>query len=166
LIGASYRRCESRWVIPDRRFEFFANDARERPQQVIDSVFIKLEFFLWVLFSIVLPVGIYSYMLWKNAISRMSVLGFGASLIVISGVTVLLLQRLNELAKLSPALFDDRLFSSELSVALYLLPAVFAGIGVNTISHVLVSHLIGAEKAFDQAAKNVLTTVAIPKDLQ
>jgi hypothetical protein len=85
-----------------------------------ESVMIKIEFALWVLFSIVLPIGIYGYMLWKRAISRISVFGFGVALIAISGVTVFLLQRLAELSRLSPALFDDRIFASELSVALYL----------------------------------------------
>ena len=129
-----------------------------------DSVIVKLEFFLWVLFSIVLPVGIYGYMLWKKIISRMSVLAFGVSLILISGVTVYLLQRLNELVKLSPALFDDRIFASETSVALYLLPVIFAGIGVNVISHVLISHLIGAERAFDLAMGNQVAPLARPSD--
>jgi hypothetical protein len=42
------------------------------------------------------------------------------------------------------------IFSSELSMALYLLPAVFAGIGVNLLSHVLIGHLNEAEQKFDQ----------------
>ena len=122
-----------------------------------ESVFLKLEFGLWVMFSIILPVGIYGYLLWKKAISRFSVLAFGVILILISGVTVFLLQRLSEMAKLSPALLDDRIFSSEISVALYLLPAVFGGIGVNTISHVLITHLTNAERAFDEEKRPVRT---------
>lgn len=127
-----------------------------------DSVIVKLEFFLWILFSIVLPVGIYAYMLWEKIISRMTVLAFGVSLILISGITVYLLQRLNELVKISPALFDDRIFASEISVALYLLPVIFAGIGVNVISHVLISHLISAERAFDLAMKKPIPSLLTP----
>ena len=33
-------------------------------------------------------------------------------------------------------------------MALYLFPATFGGIGVNVISHVLVQHLVEAEKRF------------------
>ena len=73
-----------------------------------------------------------------------------------------MLQRLNERVKISPALFDDRMFASEISVALYLLPVIFAGVGVNVISHVLVSHLIGAEKAYDLAMKKATPSLATP----
>lgn len=115
-----------------------------------ESVFVEIEFLLLVVCSIILPVGIYAYMMWKSAISRKTVLLFGCILIAISGASIFLLQRLAEMAKLSPALLDDRIFVSELSVALYLLPALFAGIGINTISHILISHLAEAEKRFDR----------------
>ena len=68
----------------------------------------------------------------------------------LSGVDLVLLQKLAEKAKLSLSTFDDRLFVTELSIALYLLPAVFAGIGVNLVSHVLIRHLNRAEKRFEQ----------------
>ena len=84
-------------------------------------------------------------MLSKKIISGKNVLAFGIGLIGISGVTVYLLQRLSELARLSPVLSDERIFASGISVTLYLLPAFFAGIGVNIISQVLVTHLIRAE---------------------
>jgi hypothetical protein len=42
------------------------------------------------------------------------------------------------------------LFVSEVSVALYLLPLLFAGVGMNLISHILISHLEDAEKRFDR----------------
>ena len=41
-----------------------------------------------------------------------------------------------------------RMFLSEVSLALYLLPAMFGGIGINVISHVLIDHLLDAEKRF------------------
>jgi hypothetical protein len=117
-----------------------------------ESVFIQTEFFLLIIFSLVLPIGIYSYMMRKKAISRTTIILFGAGLILISGISVILLQRLATLAKISSSLLDDRLFASEVSAALYLLPVLFAGIGVNIISHILISHLTDAEKQYDKDA--------------
>ena len=115
-----------------------------------NSAFFEIEFILLVLFSFILPVSIYGYMMWKKAISRLSVLMFGILLIIISGVSVVLLQRLNGIAKISLSYIDNQLFSSEISLALFLLPALFAGIGINIISHLLISHLEKAEKIFDR----------------
>ena len=38
--------------------------------QVSESVFIEGDFIALIVFSILLPVGIYIYMMWKKAISR------------------------------------------------------------------------------------------------
>jgi hypothetical protein len=46
------------------------------------------------------------------------------------------------------ATLDNQVFSSKISLALYLPPALFAGIGVNIISHVIVSHLGDAQREF------------------
>jgi hypothetical protein len=89
-------------------------------------------------------------MMWKKVISRVVVLFLGVILIVVSGIDVFLLRRLAAMAKSSPSLYDDMLFSSEVSVALYLLPLLFAGVGMNIISHVLISHLSDAESRFDR----------------
>ena len=118
-----------------------------------ESVFFEFEFFALTVFSLILPVTLYAYMMWKRAISRKTVLLFGVVLILISGINVFLLQRLKEMAKISPSLIDDSVFRYELSLALYLIPAVFAGIGVNMISHILMSHLTEAESKFDQEHK-------------
>jgi hypothetical protein len=115
-----------------------------------ESVFLEIEFVLLVVFSVILPIAIHAYMMWLSAISRKTVLLLGVILIAIAGVDVFLLQQLTELAKLSPSLIDDAVFVSELSVALYLLPALFAGIGINMVSHVLINHLVHAERAFDR----------------
>src|ERR1022692_2607975 len=77
---------------------------------------------------ILLPIGIYIYMMWKSSISRTLVLLLGIVLIVVSGIDIFLLQRLAVLTKTTPSLFDDKIFASELSVAFYLLPLLFAGI--------------------------------------
>jgi hypothetical protein len=123
---------------------------RIKELQIIESVFVEVEFFALIVFSFILPVSIYGYMMWKRAISRKVVLLFGAILIGISGVDIFLMQRLAVMAKNSSSLIDARIFASEISVALYLLPALFAGIGVNLISHVLTNHLSDSERQFDQ----------------
>jgi hypothetical protein len=114
------------------------------------SVFPELRFWLLVATSIVLPFGIYGTLLAKKAISRVTVLVFGFGLVALAGVDVYLLQSLAVLARQTRSLADDTLFGSELSVALYLLPAMFAGIGINMVSHVLINHLVQAEDRFDR----------------
>jgi len=88
-------------------------------------------------------------MMWRKAISRKVVLLFGVVLITISGINVVLLQRLSDMATKTPSLIDDRVFTSELSVALYLLPIIFADVDVNILSHILISYVCDAEKKFD-----------------
>ncbi|MEJ1958329.1 MAG: hypothetical protein WDM70_01805 [Nitrosomonadales bacterium] len=114
------------------------------------SVFFEVEFLMLIVFSLIFPVSIYYYLMKKRVISRKTVLFFGILLVTIAGVNVYLLRRLAELAKISLLPIDDLFFRSELSLALYLLPVLFAGIGVNMISHVLISHLSNAEKEFDR----------------
>jgi hypothetical protein len=113
------------------------------------TIFSEIRFWLLVLSSFVLPLGIYGILLAKRAISRATVLIFGFMLVVISGLDVYLLQSLKTSAKLSSALASNVFFSSEVSLALYLLPVMFGGIGVNIISHILVRHLVEAEKQFE-----------------
>jgi hypothetical protein len=47
-------------------------------------------------------------------------------------------------------LIDDYFFASEISVALYLLPVIFASTGTNLISHILIRHLTEAERRFER----------------
>jgi len=114
------------------------------------SVFVELRFWLLVVFSFVLPAGIYALLLVTRSISRRAVLGFGIALVLMAGVDLYLLQTLASVAKNTPSLADDKVFISELSIALYILPVVFGGIGVNLISHVLLRHLTDAENRFDR----------------
>lgn len=123
-----------------------------------DTVFFELEFFLLIASSIVMPIGIYVFLLRTRAISRLTVLVFASILVALSGADVFLLKTLSNLAKVTLSLLDDKLFSSELSVALYILPVVFAGIGVNLVSHVLIAHLTNAEQKFDQKQTILKTT--------
>ena len=112
------------------------------------TIFTEVRFWLLVAFSFVLPFSIYGALLKKRAISRKTVLLFGFMLVAIAGVNVYLLKSLVSFAKASPALEDDAIFLSEMSLALYLLPAMFGGIGINVVSHILVSHLVEAERKF------------------
>lgn len=117
---------------------------------ISDSVFTEASFWLMVAVSVVLPFCIYGVMIVKQAISRRTVLVLGFSLVAIAAVNVYFLQRLATTAAITPSLADDVLFVSELRVALYLLPALFAGLGINVISHVLTTHLAEAEKRFGE----------------
>lgn len=117
------------------------------------SVFTEFRFFLLIAFSIVVPIAIYGFLILKRSISRWAVLLFGIFLIGIAGLDVYLLQSLTALAKITASFADDSVFTSELSLALYLLPAMIGGIGTNIISHILVSHLTEAEKRFDRKNK-------------
>lgn len=117
------------------------------------TVFVELKFWLLVLFSLVAPVLIYAVLLGKRAVSRATVLVLGLALVLIAGIDMYLLQSLVAMAKNSPSLADDAVFLSELTLGLYLLPALFAGIGINVISHVLIRHLDEAERRFEEERK-------------
>ena len=114
------------------------------------SVFTEARFWVMVAVSVVLPFSIYGVLIVKRAISRFTVLVLGFTLVAIAGVDVFFLQRLATLANATPSLADDVFFVSELRVALFLLPALFAGLGINVISHVLTTHLAAAEKRFNE----------------
>jgi hypothetical protein len=112
------------------------------------SVLTEIEFWLLIVFSFVVPVWIYWRLLSRRTVAQATVLWLGVALVAIAGLDVYLLQALKSLAKLSPSLADDLVFVSEVSVALYLLPAMFGGVGINLVSHVLINHLHDAEKRF------------------
>jgi hypothetical protein len=116
----------------------------------MDALFLEARFFLLVIFSLLLPAGVFAILLIKRMISRISVTLFGLALILLAGIDVVLLQSLAKSAESSLSLLDNRLFASELSAGLYLLPAVFAGIGVNILSHILITHLVEAEQKYEQ----------------
>ncbi|MFT3815006.1 MAG: hypothetical protein QM740_16785 [Acidovorax sp.] len=115
------------------------------------TVFTQVRFWALVVFSVVLPCAVYVALLYRRSISRAAVLFFGLVLVFIAGVDVYLLQGLATAAKETPSLADNVVFVSELSTALYLLPALIGGIGVNIVSHVLIRHLFDAEKKFESS---------------
>ena len=110
------------------------------------SVFVEMRFWLLVVFSVVLPAGLYAGLMAINAISRAAVAVLGLALVLVAGMDVYLLQSLATLAKATLSVVDDAVFLSELSIALYALPLMLGGIGVNLISHVLLRHRESAEK--------------------
>jgi len=118
-----------------------------------DSVFFEQEFFALVVCSIIIPVAIYAFLMRTRSISRPTVAWFGLILVGLSAADVFLLRRLRTMAIATPSLFDDKVFASEFTVALYLLPVFFAGVGVNLVSHVMIQHLIGAEHRRDHDAR-------------
>lgn len=115
-----------------------------------ESAFLELEFVLLIIFSFVVPGAIYAFLYLKTSISRLTVLLFAFCLLVVSCADLVLLSLLRELAQHSRSVVDDKLFAGELRLAFYLLPVVFAGTGVNLLSHVLVHHLTRAEQRFDR----------------
>ena len=114
------------------------------------TVFAELKFWLPVLFSLVAPVGIYGLLMRKRAISRTAVLLFGLALVAIAGIDVFLLRSLVVLVRDGAADSASPVFGSEVSLALYIFPILYGGIGVNLISHILISHLLAAERKFDR----------------
>ena len=115
-----------------------------------DTVFLQIEFVLLVAFSVIWPASIFWVMRFKRAISRTTVLLLGLVLIAVAGIDVALLRLLASEAVVTAGPLDDKVFASEVSIGLYLLPALFAGIGINLVSHVLIHHLDSAERRFDQ----------------
>lgn len=117
------------------------------------TVFVELKFWLLVIFSFIAPIVIYWLLLVKRAISKATVLILGLALILMAGIDVYLLQLLATHAKASPSMLDDAIFLSEVSVALYILPALLAGVGINIVSHVVIRHLVKAEALFEKEQK-------------
>lgn len=119
---------------------------------ISNMVFTEIRFWLLIIFSIILPLGIYGVLMAKRAISRLVVLFFGIVLIMIAGIDMYLLHSLAALIRRT-ASADAAILVDEISFALYILPALFAGLGINVISHILVSHLVDAEERFKQEKK-------------
>ena len=114
------------------------------------TVFVQAEFWFLILFSVVVPAAIYVGLLYTRSISRITVLLLGIVLLAVSALDVYLLQLVQGESRLTPSLADDKLFLSEVTLALYLLPLLLAGVGINMISHVLIEHLGEAERKYDE----------------
>lgn len=120
------------------------------------SIFVELEFWLLVVFSVIMPVAIVWMCLTIRKVSRNYVLAVGLLLVALAGIDIYLLQALKRRARETPSTADDVIFDSEITVGLYVLPALLAGIGVNIASHVIIQHLSDAQRRFvRQGARDV-----------
>jgi hypothetical protein len=114
------------------------------------SVYLEAEFLMLVALSLLAPCCLFVWLVRKRKIARATVAVIGAALVLLAAVDAILLQRLSAKAKATPELADDRVFASEFSIALFILPLMMAGMGVNLMSHVLHEHLIIAELEYER----------------
>ena len=123
---------------------------------ISNSVFSEARFWLMVAISVVLPFGIYG----GAARQAGDLAQDGAAAGLLAGGDRRRGRYLPAAAGRrrgpQPSPVDDSLFVSEVRVALYLLPALFAGLGINVISHVLTTHLAQAEKRFAERHRRSL----------
>ena len=113
------------------------------------TIFTEVRFWALVLCSLVLPAAIFVTLFVRREFSKTTVLAFGLLLIALAGADIFLLRALARLAQATPSLADDLVFSSELSIALYIFPAAFGTIGLNMVSHVLMHYLKQKEARFE-----------------
>ncbi|WP_422085901.1 hypothetical protein [Variovorax sp.] len=114
------------------------------------TVFTEMRFWGLVLCSLVLPTATFITLFVRREFSKVTVLGFGLLLILLAGVDIFLLRALATLAQATPSLADDLVFSSALSIALYIFPAAFGTFGLNMVSHVLMHYLKQKELRFER----------------
>ena len=87
-----------------------------------NTIILRMEFWALVLASLLIPMTIYIVLIQIRKISRLIIGIIGVVLLMLSGVDVVLLQMLNDIAKKTTTLLDDRFFSSECAFAFYILP--------------------------------------------
>jgi hypothetical protein len=104
-------------------------------------IYLEWEFGILVIFSFAVPTAMLVGMMRKRVFSRLTLIILGHVLVLLAGIDAICLQRLASKAKLSAGLVDDTVFTSEISIALYIIPMILAGIGINVVSHVLCGHL-------------------------
>lgn len=113
------------------------------------TVFTQVRFWLLVLCSLIFPASIFVTLFVRREFSKKTVLAFGLLLIAMAGLDIFLLRALSLQAQATPSLADDVVFSSELSIALYIIPAAFGTFGLNMVSHVLMHYLKQKEARFE-----------------
>jgi|SRR5271156_1348804 hypothetical protein len=118
------------------------------------SVFVEFEFWLLVMFSVVMPALIIWMCLAIRRVSRHYVLAVGLLLVAVAGIDIYLLQALKRRSRETPSTADNVIFDSEITVGLYVLPALLAGIGVNIASHIVIQHLSDAQRRFERDGRS------------
>jgi hypothetical protein len=107
-----------------------------------DAAFFRVEFLLLVFSSFILPFALYGYLVFRSRKSPVAVGYFGLILVGLSGLDVGLLRQLRLIAMATPSVLDDRIFASELTVTLYILPVVFAAVGLNLVWHEISQRIV------------------------
>jgi len=113
------------------------------------SVFVELRFWLLMFMTVVAPLGIYLVLRHRRAVSRASVLLLGVALVFIAAVDVFLPHGLQNAAAHNISDLDDFL-DSEVTLGLYLIPALFGGVGIDLVSTIIRQHLLHIERRHRQ----------------
>jgi len=110
------------------------------------------QFLFWVLVSIAIgiPVSLFLVQLAGRQFARSTMLVFGVLLTAFAGMDLFHLRALSIEALQTPCLADDLMFSSALSIALYVLPAVLGAWGANAASHAFVRCFRPQEGHFEE----------------
>lgn len=106
-----------------------------------DTILVKAEFWALVATSLALPVAIIWHLVRAVRILRRVLIGYSILLMVVSGLDVILIKAIAVLARETSGLGDDKVFLSEYSLALYLLPLITVGVGVNLLTYTITRHL-------------------------
>ena len=101
------------------------------------TVFTEMRFWALVLCSLVLPTAIFVTLFVRREFSKVTVLAFGSLLILLAGVDIFLLRALANMARATPSLADDLVFSSALSIARHQAPAQQPSAGAPARPHAL-----------------------------
>lgn len=110
-----------------------------------NPLYLEYEFWGVLACSVIFPTIIFVWISWKRSLSRFTLIAIGISLVFIAGADAIFLRLLSAKAKVTPGIIDDHIFVSEISIALYIIPLILAGVGVNLASHVLCNHIIITE---------------------
>ena len=104
-------------------------------------IYLEFEFWGLLVCTGIIPFVTLLWMMRQRHFQRSILVTIGTFLVFLSGLDAIFLQRLSTKAKASANILDDRIFASEISIALYIIPLILAGIGVNLASYVLCEHL-------------------------
>lgn len=113
---------------------------------------VELRFWLLIVLSLAVPAGLYALLRRRGAISSGTTLLLGVTLVAVAAIDTGLLHSLASGAASTVTKLDD-VFASEMAIGLYLVPALFGGVGIDLISTVLRSHLQAAEHRYRAGPK-------------
>jgi hypothetical protein len=117
-----------------------------------ETGWVELRFWVLILLSLAVPTGLYALLYKRRAISSGTTLLLGVTLVTVAAVDIGLLHSLASGAGSTATKLDD-VFASEMAIGLYLVPALFGGVGIDLISTVLRNHLQAAEHRYRSGEK-------------